>query len=102
MPASLLARPVTPTRVSARGPVRVRILNARACLLTAEAGGNWSLFCPSEAPGLVDLHGDEFTQAYEAYERDGRAQRVVPAQQLWFAILESQVCVIGPCSTARA
>mmetsp|Transcript_11191 Transcript_11191/g.35426 ORF Transcript_11191/g.35426 Transcript_11191/m.35426 type:complete len:821 (-) Transcript_11191:43-2505(-) len=56
-----------------------------------EAGGNWSLFCPSEATGLVDLHGDEFDQAYEAYEREGRAVRVVPAQQLWFAILESQV-----------
>jgi hypothetical protein len=57
-----------------------------------ESGGNWSLFCPSEAPGLVDLHGDEFTQAYEAYEREGRATKVMPAQTLWFAILESQVC----------
>jgi ribonucleoside-diphosphate reductase subunit M1 len=56
-----------------------------------EAGGEWSLFCPSEAPGLADVWGDEFDALYAKYEAEGRAKRVVKAQQLWFAILEAQV-----------
>ena len=56
-----------------------------------EAGGDWSLFCPSEAPGLADVWGDAFDELYERYEKEGRAKRVVKAQQLWFAILEAQV-----------
>eukprot|EP00965_Chrysotila_dentata_P239490 6203137-Pleurochrysis_carterae.AAC.1 len=30
-----------------------------------ESNGNWSLFCPSEAPGLCDVHGEEFEALYE-------------------------------------
>lgn len=56
-----------------------------------EAGGDWSLFCPSEAPGLADVWGAEFDALYEKYEAEGRAKRAVKAQQLWFAILEAQV-----------
>lgn len=55
-----------------------------------EHNEQWSLFCPSEAPGLSDLYGDEFEQLYEKYEKEGRARRVVPAQKLWYAILEAQ------------
>jgi hypothetical protein len=29
------------------------------------------------------------------YERDGRARKTVRAQQLWFAVLESQIEVLG-------
>ena len=56
-----------------------------------EAGGDWSLFCPSEAPGLADVWGEEFEALYTRYEAEGRAKKVVKAQQLWFAILEAQV-----------
>ena len=56
-----------------------------------EAGGDWSLFCPSEAPGLADVWGPEFDALYEKYETEGRAKRIVKAQTLWFAILEAQV-----------
>ncbi|GAB4333019.1 MAG: ribonucleoside-diphosphate reductase subunit alpha [Flammeovirgaceae bacterium] len=56
-----------------------------------EANEEWSLFCPNEAPGLYDVYGEEFEKLYEKYERDGRARRVVKAQDLWFAILESQI-----------
>lgn len=56
-----------------------------------ESDGQWSLFCPNEAPGLADCHGDEFVELYERYEAEGRARRTVRAQELWFAILESQV-----------
>jgi len=32
-----------------------------------EANGNWTLFCPNEAPGLADVYGDEFEALYERY-----------------------------------
>lgn len=56
-----------------------------------EANQDWSLFCPSEAPGLADVWGKEFEELYSRYEKEGRAKRVVRAQQLWFAILEAQI-----------
>ncbi|MFO7824776.1 MAG: ribonucleoside-diphosphate reductase subunit alpha [Cyclobacterium sp.] len=56
-----------------------------------EANENWSLFCPHEAPGLADCHGEEFERLYEKYEKEGRAREVIKAQELWFEILESQI-----------
>ncbi len=56
-----------------------------------EADEDWSLFCPNEAPGLPDCFGAEFEALYTRYEAEGRARKVVKAQELWFAILESQM-----------
>jgi ribonucleoside-diphosphate reductase alpha subunit len=56
-----------------------------------KADGEWSLFCPNEAPGLFDCYGGEFEALYHQYEKEGRARKVVKAQDLWFAILESQI-----------
>jgi ribonucleoside-diphosphate reductase alpha chain len=56
-----------------------------------EANGDWSLFCPNEAPGLYDCWGDEFEQLYTRYEQEDRARKTIKAQDLWFAILESQI-----------
>lgn len=56
-----------------------------------ESEGDWSLFCPNEAPGLADCYGEEFEKLYESYEREGKARRVVKARELWTAILESQI-----------
>lgn len=56
-----------------------------------EEGGDWSLFCPNEAPGLSDVYGEEFVSLYEQYEREGRARTKIKAQDLWFAIVESQI-----------
>ena len=56
-----------------------------------EADGDWSLFCPNEAPGLADCWGKEFKAKFELYESEGRARKVVKAQKLWLQILESQV-----------
>lgn len=56
-----------------------------------EADGNWSLFCPHEAPGLHECHGAEFEALYERYEKEGRARKTIKAQELWFAILDAQV-----------
>jgi len=56
-----------------------------------EANGDWSLFCPQEAPGLSDCFGEEFERLYEKYEKQGLARETVKAQDLWFQILESQI-----------
>ena len=53
--------------------------------------GTWSLFCPNECPGLADCFGDEFVELYTKYEREGKARQTIKAQQLWFAVLDSQV-----------
>lgn len=51
----------------------------------------WTLFCPSEAPGLYNCWGEEFEQLYTKYESEGRARKTVRAQELWFKILDSQI-----------
>jgi ribonucleoside-diphosphate reductase alpha chain len=56
-----------------------------------EAGGDWSLFCPHEAPGLPETWGADFEKLYTQYETQGRARRTVKAQDLWFAILDAQI-----------
>ncbi len=53
--------------------------------------GQWSLFCPNEAPGLADCYGMEFELLYTKYEEEGRARKTIPARELWTAILESQI-----------
>ncbi len=56
-----------------------------------EADGDWTLFCPSESPGLADVWGPEFERLYEQYEKEGRGRKVVKAQKLWFQILDAQM-----------
>lgn len=56
-----------------------------------KADGEWSLFCPHEAPGMHDVYGDEFEELYTKYEQAGLARKTVKAQELWFKILESQI-----------
>ncbi|MEO7214096.1 ribonucleoside-diphosphate reductase subunit alpha [Mucilaginibacter sp.] len=56
-----------------------------------EANEDWSLFCPHEAPGLADCHSEAFEELYTRYEREGRARKTIKAQELWFAVLDSQV-----------
>jgi ribonucleoside-diphosphate reductase alpha subunit len=55
-----------------------------------EEGGQWSLFCPDKAKGLSDVYGKEFEELYEKYEREGLANKVVPAADIWKAIIKSQ------------
>jgi ribonucleoside-diphosphate reductase alpha subunit len=55
-----------------------------------ESDGNWSLFCPDVARGLSDVYGKEFEELYEKYEADGLARKVVPASEVWKAIIKSQ------------
>lgn len=56
-----------------------------------EENGNWTLMCPNECPGLADTHSEEFEKLYTKYEEEGRGRKTIKAQDLWFAILESQI-----------
>ncbi|MEM6771198.1 MAG: ribonucleoside-diphosphate reductase subunit alpha, partial [Bacteroidota bacterium] len=56
-----------------------------------KADAEWTLFDPNEAPGLFDAYGGEFEALYHKYEAEGRGRKTVKAQDLWFAILDSQV-----------
>jgi len=55
-----------------------------------EEAGNWSLFCPDNAPGLSDAIGEEFEALYTKYEDEGKANSTLPAAEVWKAILKSQ------------
>ena len=56
-----------------------------------EENGSWPLFCPHECPELSDSWGDKFEQLFKQYESEGKAKKVLKAQDLWFKVLESQV-----------
>lgn len=56
-----------------------------------EEGGNWTLMCPDECPGLSDAWGDKFEELYTRYEKEGKGKKTIKAQELWFKILESQI-----------
>uniref|UniRef100_A0A6C0BJ28 ribonucleoside-diphosphate reductase n=1 Tax=viral metagenome TaxID=1070528 RepID=A0A6C0BJ28_9ZZZZ len=56
-----------------------------------EADGDWTLFCPMEAPGLSDVCGEAFRSMYTRYEAEGRGRKTVKAQKLWFQILDAQM-----------
>jgi ribonucleoside-diphosphate reductase alpha subunit len=51
----------------------------------------WTLFCPSEAPGLADVYGEEFNALYLKYKAEGRGRKQVDAQKLWFKVLDAQI-----------
>ena len=51
----------------------------------------WSLMDPSECPGLDSCYGTEYETLYTSYETQNKYVRQVKAQDLWFAILRSQI-----------
>ena len=52
---------------------------------------NWSLFSPSEVPGLHEVYGQKFVDLYTKAESEGKARRTVKARDLWAKILEAQI-----------
>jgi ribonucleotide reductase alpha subunit len=56
-----------------------------------QENGEWSLMCPDESPGLSDAVGEEFQVLYEKYEAEGKFRKKIKAQQLWMAMLKSQI-----------
>ena len=56
-----------------------------------QSNGEWTLMCPNECPGLDSTWGAEFNALYTRYEAEGKGRKTIKAQQLWFAVLDSQV-----------
>jgi ribonucleotide reductase alpha subunit len=56
-----------------------------------EQNGDWTLMCPNKCPGLCDTHSEEFETLYEKYEKEGRGNKTIKAQELWYSILDSQI-----------
>jgi len=56
-----------------------------------QEGGKWSLFSPDDTKDLPELYGDAFKEAYERYEKEGKATKTMDAHTLWQRILRSQV-----------
>lgn len=54
-----------------------------------EQDGQWSLFSPSETPDLLNKFGEEFDASYEQYEKEGKAQKQVPARSLFARMMQS-------------
>jgi len=57
--------------------------------------GDWTLFCPNEAPGLADVYDSieekRFTELYTKYEKENKAKKTVKARHLWSEILKAQM-----------
>jgi ribonucleoside-diphosphate reductase alpha chain len=51
----------------------------------------WSLFSPSEVPGLHEVYGQKFNEMYIAAEEAGKAKKTIKARELWGKIIESQI-----------
>jgi len=56
-----------------------------------EGDGEWPLFSPSEVPGLHEIYGQEFNEAFLEAEAAGKARRTLKARDLWAKIIESQI-----------
>ena len=56
-----------------------------------EEDGEWSLFCPNEAPGLANVHSEAFETLYAKYESEGLARKTMKARDLWAKIIEAQI-----------
>ncbi|XP_048776929.1 ribonucleoside-diphosphate reductase large subunit-like [Ostrea edulis] len=55
-----------------------------------EKNEDWTLMDPHECRGLHDCWGEEFENLYQKYEQEGKGRKTIKAQQLWYAIIESQ------------
>ena len=56
-----------------------------------KAGGQWTLMCPDECPGLADVYGDDFKELYTKYETSGKGRKTVNARELWFQVMDAQM-----------
>jgi ribonucleoside-diphosphate reductase alpha chain len=51
---------------------------------------NWYLMSPDECPGLQDVYGEEFNKLYQSYVDQKKYREMIPAENVWKKILESQ------------
>jgi ribonucleoside-diphosphate reductase alpha subunit len=56
-----------------------------------KSGGDWTLMCPDECPGLSDVHSEEFVKLYESYEKAGKGRKTFKARELWFQMMDAQM-----------
>lgn len=56
-----------------------------------ESDGVWSLMDPDRCKGLSMVYGDEYEALYTKYEAEGKFTKQIRAQELWFAIMTSQI-----------
>jgi ribonucleoside-diphosphate reductase alpha chain len=56
-----------------------------------KSGGQWTLMCPDECPGLADVYGEDFKTLYNQYEAAGKGRKTVKARDLWFQVLDAQM-----------
>ena len=56
-----------------------------------EENGTWTLMCPNECKGLMDVYGEEFEELYAKYENEGKGVITISARELWLKIIESQM-----------
>lgn len=77
------------------GDVRKHIHRADTSVATynlfwerVDQGGDWSLFCPTQVPGLDVAYGDEFRRLYLEAERTLTPRNVVKAQRILDMIAE--------------
>lgn len=54
-------------------------------------GGDWTLMCPDECPGLHEVYGNNFVELYTKYEKEGRGRKTIKAQKIWETIIDSQI-----------
>lgn len=54
-----------------------------------EADAAWSLFCPAEAPELLETWGEAFEAAYLRLEAAGKAKKQVPARMLYSRMMQT-------------
>ena len=51
----------------------------------------WYLMCPDICTGLADTVGEDFVKLYDKYVSEGKYTKKIPARDLWFKILDSQM-----------
>jgi ribonucleoside-diphosphate reductase alpha subunit len=56
-----------------------------------EKNEDWYLMCPEISKGLSDVYGEEFRTLYDRYVSINRYIKKIPARDLWFKILDSQM-----------
>jgi len=54
-----------------------------------EGDGEWSLFSPSDAPGLQNSYGEKFDKLYEDYEKSRKALKKVSARALYSRMMQT-------------
>lgn len=56
-----------------------------------KSNGMWSLMCPNQSVGLMDVWGEDFDDLYEKYEAEGKYLKQIKARDLWYKIMDSQI-----------